>query len=209
MDCCDDKQCAIEALRARQAGTLRIVLAINVVMFVVEAFGGWLSSSSALLSDSLDNFGDAMTYALSLFVVSRSNRDKARVALVKGALIFVAGLVVVGQIVYRLNNPATPLFEAMGVIAAVALTANATCLLLLWKHRQEDVNMASVWECSRNDIASNLAVLVAAGAVALLVSGWPDIIVAVALAALFLTSAVRVLGRAWRELKVAETVPTG
>ena len=209
MDCCDDKQCAIEALRTRQAGTLRIVLAINVVMFVVEAFGGWFSSSSALLSDSLDNLGDAMTYALSLFVVSRSNRDKAGVALVKGALILVAGLVVVGQIVYRLNRPTTPLFEAMGAFAAVALVANVTCLLLLWKHRHEDVNMASVWECSRNDIASNVAVLIAAAAVALLGSGWPDLVVAIVLAALFLTSAARVLVRGWRELQLAEPVARG
>jgi hypothetical protein len=72
---------------------------------------------------------------------------------------------VVGQIISRLNTPVIPLFEAMSGFAAVALAANVACLLLLWKHRQEDLNMASVWE-SRNDIASNIAVLVAAAAVA-------------------------------------------
>jgi Co/Zn/Cd efflux system component len=198
--CCEDKQGALEALRTRQAGTLKVVLAINVVMFLVEATGGVISSSTALLSDSLDNLGDALTYALSLFVVWRSDHAKARVAVFKGILILVAGLVVVAQIAYRLVVPATPLFETMGTIALVALAANATCLALLWKHRAEDVNMASVFECSRNDIASNLAVIVAAVAVAVLGTGWPDLVVAIALATLFLLSAARVLRRAWSEL---------
>ena len=85
--CCDDKGCAIDELRERQSGTLKIVLAINAVMFIVEAVGGYLASSTALLSDSLDNLGDALTYGLSLYVVARSDRAKAKVALVKGALI--------------------------------------------------------------------------------------------------------------------------
>jgi Co/Zn/Cd efflux system component len=204
-DCCEDKACALESLRTRQAGTLKIVLAINAVMFAVELTAGLLASSTALLSDSLDNLGDAVTYALSLYVVWRSDEAKARVALVKGALILVAALAVVAQIMHRLVVPATPLFEAMGGVALLALAANATCLALLWKHRQEDVNMSSVWECSRNDIASNLAVFVAAVGVALLGAGWPDLIVAAGLAALLLVSSARVLRRAWAELRNAKT----
>ena len=203
-DCCDDKACAIEALRTRQAGTLRIVLAINVVMFAVEVTAGVLASSAALLSDSLDNLGDALTYALSLFVVARSSEAKVRVALFKGGLILIAALVVMAQIAYRLVVPATPLFEAMGSVGVLALAANATCLALLRKHRQEDINMASVWECSRNDIASNVAVLLAAIAVGVIGSGWPDLLVAAGLAALLFASAVRVLWRASREMSGLE-----
>jgi Co/Zn/Cd efflux system component len=199
-NCCEDKGCAVDALRERQAGMLKIVLAINAVMFVVEAAGGYLASSTALLSDSLDNLGDALTYGLSLYVVARSDRAKARVALFKGALIAAAALAVVAQIVYRLFVPSTPMFEAMGSIAILALAANVACLALLWRHRGDDVNMSSVFECSRNDIASNLAVIAAAAAVGRLGSGWPDLLVAIALAALLLTSAARVLQRARREL---------
>lgn len=201
-NCCDDKGCAIDELRDRQAGVLKIVLAINAVMFVVEATGGYLASSTALLSDSLDNLGDALTYGLSLYVVSRGDRAKAKVALFKGVLIAAASLAVVAQIIYRLFVPSTPIFEAMGGLAFLALVANGACLALLWRHRSDDVNMSSVFECSRNDIASNLAVLIAAGAVWWLGSGWPDLLVAIALAALLLTSAGRVLLRAKRELSV-------
>ena len=204
MDCCDDKQCAIEALRTRQAGTLRIVLAINVVMFVVEAFGGWFSSSSALLSDSLDNLGDAVTYGLSLHAVARGARAKARVALFKGGLILVAALFVLGRVAYAFMHQEVPVFEAMGIVSAIALAANATCLALLWKHRTEDVNMSSVWECSRNDIASNVAVVAAAIAVWASEEAWPDLLVGLALAVLLLRSALKVSRRAIAELRTPE-----
>ncbi|MEO8484872.1 MAG: cation transporter [Betaproteobacteria bacterium] len=206
-DCCDDKACALDTLRERQSGTLRVVLGINAFMFVVEGAAGLLASSTALLSDSLDNFGDAVTYALSLYAVSQGPRVKARVALVKGGLILVAALAVIAQVAWRLVHPAMPMFEAMSGVAFVALAANGTCLALLRKHRQEDVNMSSVYECSRNDIASNLTVLAAAGGVWLAGAGWPDLVVGIALAILLSRSAIRVIGRARREI-AAPAAPT-
>jgi len=199
-DCCEDKTCTIEALKTRQSGTLKIVLAINAVMFVVVFAAGLLAASTALMSDSLDNLGDAMTYALSLYVVSRSDREKAKVALFKGGLILVAGLFVLGQVIYRLFEPTVPVFETMGGIGLLALVANSICLVLLWKHRNEDINMSSVWECSRNDIFANLAVIVAAGGVWLTQSGWPDLFVGLALSVLLINSSRRVLRGAFREL---------
>jgi Co/Zn/Cd efflux system component len=200
-DCCNDKECAIEGLKARQSATLKIVLAINAVMFVVELTSGLLARSTALLSDSLDNLGDALTYGLSLYAVSGGARSKAKVALFKGGLILTAGLFVLGQVIYGVLHPGVPVFETMGVVSLIALAANATCLALLWKHRADDVNMSSVWECSRNDIASNFAVFLAAGAVWLTQSGWPDLLVGLALACLFLRSAINVTASALRELR--------
>ena len=200
-DCCSDKACAIEALKERQSSTLRIVLAINVVMFFVELASGLWARSTALLADSLDNLGDAATYGLSLYAVTRGARAKAKVALFKAALILSAALFVLGQVIYAVLHPGLPIFEVMGAVSLIALGANATCLALLWKHRREDVNMSSVWECSRNDIASNTSVFVAAGAVWVTGSGWPDLAVGVALVALFLRSAIRVTRNALRELR--------
>ena len=96
--------------------------------------------------------------------------------------------------------PSVPIFEVMGLFSLLGLAANSVCLALLWRHRQEDVNMSSVWECSRNDIASNLSVFVAAGAVWFFASGWPDIVVAVGLLILLLRSSVRVISSARLEL---------
>lgn len=202
-DCCD-QICSPEATQTRQRGTLQAVLAINGVMFVVIAAAALLASSTALLSDSLDNLGDALTYALSLYAVSRGTRTKAKVALFKGALIFLAACFVAGQIVYRLFVPTVPVFELMGTFSLIGLAANGLCLFLLWRHREEDVNMSSVWECSRNDIATNLSVFVAAGAVWLTNSGWPDIIVASCLVVLLMRSAMRVLVAGRRELRATD-----
>ena len=83
-DCCEEKSCALDALRARQSGTLKAVLWINAVMFVAVSAAGLYASSSALLADALDNLGDALTYALSLYAVGRGERAKGAVSLVKG-----------------------------------------------------------------------------------------------------------------------------
>ena len=204
MSGCCDGGCSVNALREeRQRGTLKTVLGINAVMFFVIAVAAIYGGSTALLANSFDNFGDAITYALSLYAVSRGTSTKAKVALFKGALILLAALIVTGQIIYKIYVPSVPIFEAMGIFGILGLTANSICLFLLWRHRHEDVNMSSVWECSRNDIASDLSVIVAAGAVWLLGSGWPDIIVALALVILLYHSAFRVISSAKSELNNA------
>jgi Co/Zn/Cd efflux system component len=200
--CCGG--CGIDAgADRRQRRTLSWVLGINAVMFLVMVVVALRAGSSALLSDSLDNLGDALTYGLSLWAVGLGARAKARVALWKGGLILLAALGVAAHIVHRLQEPALPLSGMMAVFSLLALTANAVCLALLTRHRHEDINMASVWVCSRNDIAANLAVFAAAAGVWLTGSPWPDLVVAVALMALFVKSGTAVVTDARRELAAA------
>jgi Co/Zn/Cd efflux system component len=200
MSGCCENDCTVDAVSGRQRKTLRVVLGINAVMFLVIAVAALYGRSTALLADSLDNLGDALTYGLSLYAVSRGAATKARVALFKGWLIFLAACAVGLQIAYRLIVPSTPVFEVMGIFSLLGLAANSLCLYLLWRHRHEDVNMRSVWECSRNDIMANLSVFVAAGAVWLTGSGWPDIVVALVLVWLLLRSSNRVITSAMAEL---------
>lgn len=200
MGSCCENNCAVEALHKRQRGTLIKVLWINAIMFIAIAVAALYGKSTALLSDSLDNLGDALTYGLSLYAVSKGTATKARVALFKGALIFIAASLVIAQIIYRLINPVLPSYEIMGIFSIAGLVANGLCLYLLWRHRNEDINMSSVFECSRNDIASNLSVILAAIGVWVFNSGIPDIIIAILLAALLLNSSVRVIKGALSEL---------
>ena len=190
----------IAALHARQRRVLAWVFGINVATFGVMVTGSVLSGSSALLSGTLDNLGDALTYALSLAVVGASAQAKARVAMVKGLLILGAALVVAVQIAWRLSDLQAPVASTMSVAAVVNLAANAVCLKLLTPFRDGDVNMASSWECSRNDVVEGGAVIAAAVAVWAFGSPWPDVLAAVVLLAIFLRSASRVLRAAWREL---------
>jgi Co/Zn/Cd efflux system component len=201
MGSCCGNNCAVEQLRERQRGTLKAVLVINAVMFFVIAAAAFYGHSTALLSDSLDNLGDALTYGLSLYVVSQGNRAKAKVALFKGGLILTGACVVLVQIIQKLIVPVLPSYEIMSIFSVAGFIANALCLFLLWKHRNEDINMSSVWECSRNDIASNLSVLLAAAAVWFFESGWPDIVIASCLVILLLNSSFRVITSALKELR--------
>jgi len=202
-DCCNDKACEIEALRSRQSATLKIVLGINAVMFLVEMTAGIMAGSVSLLADSLDMLGDALVYGFSLYVVARGTRMKAQAALLKGGIMAAFGLFVLGQAVHKMFFPHVPGFETMGAIGALALAANGLCLALLWRHRADDINMSSVWLCSRNDIIANVSVLFAAFGVWLTDSAWPDVIVGLALAGLFLKSALYVVRLAGTELRAA------
>src|SRR5688572_18615100 len=183
-DCCN---CEVDtqALATRQRRVLLAVLAINVVTFVMMVAASFLSGSSALLSGTLDNFGDAVTYGLSFAVVGASAYAKARVAFFKGLMILAAAVAVALQIAWRLTHPEVPVVETMGIAAALNLAANGVCLYLLNPFKTGDVNMSSTWECSRNDVIEGGAVILTALAVAMLGSAWPDIIVAIALLALF------------------------
>jgi Co/Zn/Cd efflux system component len=198
---CSELDCTLEGLRERQRGTLLGVLGINALMFLVIVAAALYGHSTALLADSLDNLGDAITYGLSLYAVSRSTAVKAKVALFKGGLIFLAALGVLAQIIYKIFIPSVPLFEVMGTFSLVGLGANSFCLFLLWRHRRDDVNMTSVWECSRNDIVANLSVFVASGAVWLTSSSWPDTVVATGLVLFLMRSATRVFISALTELR--------
>ncbi|MDX2275288.1 MAG: cation transporter [Hyphomonadaceae bacterium] len=204
-DCCSSKGCELENLarQREQRRVLLIVLAINALMFVGEFGAGLIAGSAALMADSVDMLGDAIVYGLSLYALDRGARWKAGAALAKVGFILFFGLGVLVQIVVKLTSGIPPASDLMLVTAAIALAANAVCLALLWRFRSQDVNMASTFECSRNDVIANIGVIAAAGAVAATGAAWPDILVAGVIAALFLRSAFRVIFQAWPQFRGA------
>jgi cation diffusion facilitator family transporter len=186
---------------------LWIVLSINAAMFVIEVVAGILAHSTSLLADGLDMFGDALVYGLSLVALTRSVRWQAGAALMKGAFMALFGLAVLGEAVFKIVFPVMPSAETMGAVGELALVANVGCFLMLYRHRSDNINMSSTWVCSRNDVIANVGVLLAAGATVLLVSRWPDIIVGVGIALLFLRSAFGVLRQAIAALRAPPTPP--
>jgi Co/Zn/Cd efflux system component len=193
--------CEVRAdIPERQRRVLQIVLSINVVMFLVEFVSGVMAHSTALLADSVDMLGDAIVYGFSLYVVSRGAVWQARAALLKGLIMAGFGVGVLAEVSAKLVRGTVPAAEVMGGIGLLALLANAACLLLLWRHRTDDINMRSAWICSLNDVAGNAAVLLASAGVMTVRSAWPDIAVGLLIALMFTVSAVSVLGRARRAL---------
>lgn len=202
-DCCSSKGQELERLagQANQRRVLVIVLIINAMMFVVEFGAGIIAGSTALMADASDMLGDALVYGVSIYAISRSARWKAGAAAFKGALILLLGVGIVMNIVVKINSGVPPSSTLMLAFGAAALVANLACLVLLWRFRSHDLNMASTFECSRNDVISNMGVLIAAVAVAALASPWPDIVIGAAIAVIIFRSSARVLSEAVPQLR--------
>jgi Co/Zn/Cd efflux system component len=195
--------CGVTEVADRQRRVLHVVLRINAAMFLAESAAGLLAHSAALLADSVDMLGDAIVYGFSLYVVARGSMWQARAALLKGVVMAAFGAGVLVRVALKIVYGLAPTVEVMGVVGFLAFVANLFCLVVLRERRGDDINMRSAWICSRNDVVGNAAVLVAAGAVALTGSPWPDIVVGLAVAALFSSSAVRVLREATRQVALS------
>jgi Co/Zn/Cd efflux system component len=128
---------------------------------------------------------------------------KAKVAFIKGCLILLGALLVLSQVVQHTIDHTVPIFEYMGVVAFIALLLNLTCLLLLTKHRDQDINMSSVWECSRNDILNNVSIIVASILVWITNLGWADIAVGLILSLLLIKSSFKVLKTSYAQMKIS------
>ena len=183
---------------------LWVVIFINAAMFVVEMSAGKLAGSQALQADALDFLGDALTYGLSLAVIGMSLKVRSTAALIKGFSLLLMGLWVFSSTAYQTLILGLPKAEIMGLIGLLALTANMVSVLLLMRYKDGDANVRSVWLCSRNDAIENVAVMVASAAVWLTASAWPDLIVAIVMASLFLRSAQLILVQAWQEYRSGE-----
>ncbi len=179
------------------------VLAVNAVMFLIEAGAGLGAKSVALQADALDFLADAATYGITLLVLPMAIRWRARAALVKGASMALFGLWVLGATAYNAFLLDAPDALVMGSVGVLALLANLFCALLLFRFRGGDSNKRSAWLCSRNDVLGNLAVIVAAGGVSATGTAWPDLAVALIMAALWVHAAVQIIRQAIAELRPA------
>ncbi len=198
--CCDSTCASPTRASPRYRKALWIALMINVAMFAVEILGGVKSGSVSLLADAVDFAGDAANYGITLAVLAMGLAWRSRTAMVKGISMMAFGLFVLARSGWAAMSGIPPEPATMGAIAVLALLANGGVALMLYAHRDGDANMRSVWLCSRNDAIGNVAVMLAAAGVFGTGSGWPDLLVAVIMAALALTSGIAVTRQASREL---------
>lgn len=178
---------------------LWFALAVNATMFFVEVGAGISADSSALLADALDFFSDALNYGISIGVMGLAVAWQTRAAFFKGISLIVLGLLVVGNLFWNLYLGTVPEAPVMGVIGLMALIANMVVAVLLYRFRNGDANMRSVWICTRNDAVGNLAVLLAAVGVFGTATGYPDFIVAAILATLGLSAGWQTLRQTIKE----------
>jgi Co/Zn/Cd efflux system component len=203
--CCAPTHGASIDPRFRRA--LWVALAVNGVMAGVEIAGGVTADSVSLLADAVDFFGDAVNYALSLFVLALAPVWRSRTALLKGLTMGAYGLFVLTKTGWNAVTGVAPEPFTMGAIGILAFAANVSVAVLLYSFRHGDANMRSVWLCSRNDAIVNVAVIGAALGVFGTGAAWPDLIVAAAIAGLALISARTVVSHALEELRRIDSAP--
>jgi Co/Zn/Cd efflux system component len=202
--CCHNPDCSSPAVDPRFRRALWIALVLNAAMFMVELGASWMSGSVSLLADSIDFFGDAGNYAISLAVLGMGLAARARAALFKAACMGAFGCFVLAKALWHLRTGTPPEAATMGAVGFAALMVNAGVALMLYKFRSGDANMRSVWICSRNDALGNMAVMLAALGVSRLGAAWPDLLVAAVMGTLALSGAWAVLRQARAELKSAQ-----
>ena len=199
MPCCDCGSAGENlAQKSRNhRSILWVVLSINVAIFLGEYGAGWYGHSAALQSDSLDSLGDALVYGMSLWVATKSLRARSGAALLKGAIQLLFALGVMAEVIHKWMHGTAPLPTVMQTAAVLALAGNVACFSLLSQFRSDDINMRSVWLCSRNDVIGNAGVLLIAGLISWTHWAWLDLLFGAAIAILFLWTGVGVLRTSW------------
>jgi Co/Zn/Cd efflux system component len=180
---------------------LWIVLALNFAMFVLELWQGMNADSTSLIADSMDFLSDSFSYAITLYVLTKSLRWRASASLVKAALMLLLAAAALGQGIHNIIHQQTPEFITMGWVGLLALVINIISAMLLYNSRGRDSNMQSVWLCSRNDAIANIMIIIAASLVFLTGTLWPDLIVALGIAWLESSAAFKIIVQAKKELR--------
>lgn len=184
---------------------LWFALWVNLAMFFVEGAASLQSGSVSLMADAIDFFGDSANYVLSLTVLSMGMLWRGRAAMVKGITMTLFGFAVLGRAVWVMQAGITPEPLTMGAVGLLALIANVVVAATLFKFRQGDSDMRSVWLCSRNDAIANLAVMGAALGVFGTGTAWPDLAVATIMGLLAITAGVSVVKHARSDIQNAKT----
>jgi len=202
--CCGPKNINIKEVNKNFKKVLWVALILNFGMFILENFQGILSHSLSLRADAIDFLGDSANYFVTLFVLNSALKTKATVSLTKALFMFGFGIWVLAEALIRFNSNTIPNSFTMSWVGVLALVVNGVVAFLLYKYRDGDSNMQSVWLCSRNDAIGNLAVVLASVGVYYYSSKWPDLIVALFMAGLSVSASLKVLVVVKKEFAMVE-----
>ena len=187
--CCD-----IDAKQQTTGSILWIVLFLNLGMFIVQVSASFIAHSNALLADASDMLGDVLTYGISLYALNRDMRWKIRASLFKGGLITLLAIaILIKATIGFMNTNTVPNATLMIIFSLIAMLVNGSCFLLLWKFRNQEINMKSSWICARNDLLVNISVLVSGLLVLTYSHRWPDLVISIGIAIYLLYSAVGII----------------
>jgi cation diffusion facilitator family transporter len=196
----------MEAKNAAERKTLRILLLLNGVMFVVGIVAGTIANSTALVADSLDMLADASVYMISLYAVGKSAHYKNRAATLSGFFQITLAMIVVVDVIRRFVWGSSPESGWMMATALLSLIVNSYGLYLLSKHRRSEVHMRASWIFTQNDVIANFSVMIAGFLVTLFNSRFPDLIVGLGIASLVVWGGISIIRDAQRDRKMQKSL---
>jgi cobalt-zinc-cadmium efflux system protein len=188
--------------RAGEARRLALTLGVALVAMLVEAAGGFLTHSLALLSDAGHMLADVGAIGLSVFALHLGSRpaDAKRTygyyrleiiaALLNGAALIAIAIWIVVEAWQRLRSPQPIHVGAVALLACGGIVLNGIGLWLTHS-RESSMNLRSTFLHLAGDLLNSVGVLLAAGIIALTGRLEADPIISFLIAGTIVWSAVR------------------
>lgn len=173
--------------------TVRTALALNAAMFVIGMTAGYFAQSSGMMADALDMGTDAVSYALALMAITRSNTFKRNAARWTGFVLIALGAAVVLDVVRRAMYGSDPLGSAMIAYSVVSFAVNLFVLTRLAKYRRGEVHLRATYICTRADVIANIGVFISGVIVTLTGFRYVDLLAGAAIGVYVLREAFEIL----------------
>jgi Co/Zn/Cd efflux system component len=180
------------------------VAALNLGYFGIEIVVALAIGSVALIADSLDFLEDAAINLLIFAGIGWSVRNRARLGTLLAGILLVPGLATAWAAYEKFSDFTAPAPVPLTLTGLGALLVNLACALMLARHRDGHGSLTrAAYLSARNDVAANVAIIIAGAATALTLSPWPDLVAAGGIAVINADSAFDVLKAARREWRAA------
>ena len=156
---------------------LYICLAINLIFVAAEAFAGWKSNSTGLLSDAGHNLSDALGLLLSLAAIylnrsgNGTNQTVSRyITLANGLLLLGAIFLIVYESIDKIINPQEINATAIIAVSSVAIFINGLTARLLMKGQGDDINIKAAYLHAATDALVSVSVVISG--IIISTTGW-------------------------------------
>ncbi len=190
------------APNADYSRVLKIAAAVNFLVFGAEVLVAIQSGSVSLMADAVDFLEDSLLYSIGFLLIGASLKIRALAGAGTALVMLLPGIYALWLIVKQIIWGVPPSPVPMGVTAIIALIANLYCAWILMPHRKGDAAQTGIWLSTRNDAIANVAVLLAAVAVAAFESIRTDDLVGRGIAVVNLWAAYTIFMRSiaeWRD----------
>jgi Co/Zn/Cd efflux system component len=181
------------------------VAAANFAYFFVEFGVAQRIGSVSLFADSVDFLEDTAVNVLILLAITWSVRARANVGIVLAGLLLIPGLATLWTAWEKFSSPSPPEPWMLSLTGLGALAVNLTCAVVLTQFRKHSGSLTrAAFLSARNDAIANVAIVAAGLLTMYWVSGWPDLVVGLAIAAMNADAAREVLEAAREERRQAD-----